>query len=71
MLYLFLLCILTAAATQTSPYGGRVGPTFDITQYGAIGDNATLNTKSFEQAVSAVVAAGSGTIFIPGKIMSL
>lgn len=60
---LFLLCAI-ANSLQTSPFGGRVGPTFDITKYGAKGDNATLNTQSFELAVSAVKQAGGGTVYI-------
>ena len=64
---LFLLCAI-ANSLQTSPFGGRVGPTFDITKYGAKGDNATLNTQSFELAVSAVKQAGGGTVYIPDGI---
>ncbi|MGV3541510.1 MAG: glycoside hydrolase family 28 protein [Rufibacter sp.] len=36
-----------------------------ITQYGAVGDGITKNTKAFEQAINAVAAKGGGTVVIP------
>lgn len=45
-----------------SPFGGRAGPTFNLTDFGAIGDNATLNTPAFVKAVAAVEKAGGGTL---------
>ena len=37
---------MPAAAEAVSSYGGRAGPTFKVTDFGAVGDNATLNTKA-------------------------
>ena len=34
---------------ERSPYGGRVGKTYDITSFGAKPDNSTLNTVAFEK----------------------
>jgi hypothetical protein len=48
-----------------SPYGGRAGPTFNLSSFGAVPDNATLNTDAFEKAVEAVRKAGGGTVVVP------
>jgi polygalacturonase len=39
-----------------------------ITQYGAVGDNATDNTAAVRAALSAVQAAGGGEVIIPAGI---
>ena len=41
-------------AVERSPFGGRVGKTYDITSFGAKSDNATLNTKAFENGTSCI-----------------
>src|SRR5438105_6506702 len=38
---------------------------FDVTAYGAIGDNAHDNTEAFHDAVAACVRAGGGRIVVP------
>jgi len=57
--------LAVASAANISPFGGRAGPTFQLTSYGAVGDNATLNTKAFEAGVAAVAKAGGGTLVVP------
>ena len=52
-------------AAATSAFGGRAGPTFDVAHFGAVPDNATLNTKAFEAGVAAVAKAGGGTLVVP------
>lgn len=51
-----------AHTTERSAFGGRVGATFNLTAYGAVGDNATDNTAAFKKAISAVESAGGGTL---------
>ncbi|WP_299093638.1 glycoside hydrolase family 28 protein [uncultured Metabacillus sp.] len=38
---------------------------YDITQYGAIGDGKTVNTKAIAQAINACVENGGGTVYVP------
>ena len=55
-----------AVSPQSSPYGGRLGPTFNLVDCcGGVGDNSTLNTNAFELAVSKIQQAGGGTIYVP------
>lgn len=42
--------------------------TFDIRDYGAIGDSVTLNTNAFESAITACADAGGGKVLIPKGI---
>jgi polygalacturonase len=38
---------------------------FDIRDYGAVGDGATLNTESIAESISACAQSGGGTVLIP------
>lgn len=39
---------------------------FTVTDYGAVGDGATLNTAAIQAAVDACAAAGGGQVVVPG-----
>ena len=39
--------------------------TFTLTDFGAVGDGATLNTDAFKKAVAAVAQAGGGKLVVP------
>jgi len=39
--------------------------TFNLTDYGGVGDGTTLNTEAFDKAVAAVAAAGGGHLVVP------
>ena len=46
--------------------GGRDNlPSFNVTAFGAKGDNKTLNTHAFQKAVETIAAAGGGTLVVP------
>jgi polygalacturonase len=49
-----------AAAADTPCRGG----TFDVHDYGAVGDGTTLNTKSIQAAVDACARAGGGKVYL-------
>jgi len=38
---------------------------FNITDFGAVGNGATLNTKAIQQAIDACAAAGGGRVYVP------
>jgi hypothetical protein len=42
--------------------------TFNVTAYGAVGDDSTDNTEAFSACLKAVIAAGGGKMFIPDGI---
>ncbi len=39
--------------------------TFDVRDYGAVGDGRTLDTAALQQAIEACAEAGGGTVFVP------
>mmetsp|Transcript_19200 Transcript_19200/g.57082 ORF Transcript_19200/g.57082 Transcript_19200/m.57082 type:complete len:455 (+) Transcript_19200:41-1405(+) len=65
-----LLWAVAAAAALGAPSGarGRDDKTFVLTDFGAKGDNATLNTEHFVAAVQAVATANGGTLVVPGGV---
>ena len=39
--------------------------TFTLTDFGAVGDGATMNTEAFKKAIAAVDKAGGGKLIVP------
>src|SRR6185312_5612314 len=39
--------------------------TYNIKDYGAVGDGQTLNTEAFEKAINACSSAGGGVVLVP------
>lgn len=48
--------------------GPRGLPVYSLTDFGAKGDNATLNTAAFEAGVAAVASSGGGTLIVPSGV---
>jgi hypothetical protein len=48
-----------------TPSGTPSGQVFDVTQYGAKGDNLSDNTHAFAMAIAAAEAAGGGVVHVP------
>lgn len=57
-----LACWLIAAAAPL------MAGTFNVRDYGAVGDDKTDNTAAFSKCLDAVVAAGGGQMFIPSGV---
>ena len=61
--------VLFAAAFR--PALGAEPARFDISQYGAVPDDKTLNTKAIQAAIDQCAAAGGGTLVVPqGEFIS-
>ena len=64
-------CFTSAAPIRAGALGrapaAKLGawPSVSITQYGAVGDNATDNTLAVRAALAAVAAAGGGEVVVP------
>jgi len=70
-LVLFLAPLL--AATAVGDRGGAAETAesvprtvFDIREFGAVGDGATLNTRAIQQEIDGCTAAGGGDVLIAG-----
>lgn len=51
-------------------YGAKAAD-FEVTQYGAVGDGLTLNSKAIQKAIDACHQSGGGRVIIPaGKFLS-
>ena len=46
-------------------YAQQAADSFNIKNFGAVGDGHTLDTKGFDNAIAACVKAGGGTVFVP------
>jgi len=69
ILPLLALCLLTFPAIAQSnngpaPTAPKTG-SYDIRDFGAVGDDKTINTKAIQDAIDACTTAGGGTVSIP------
>ena len=54
-------CLATAASTGT----------YDVTEYGAVGDGRALDTAAINKTIETAAAEGGGTVYFPpGKYLS-
>ena len=54
--------VILAAATPTQ------AAVFNVTDYGAVGDDSTDNTAAFTACLNTVIAAGGGTMYLPDGV---
>src|SRR5689334_15538837 len=58
-------------AARSLPLPSIPRATFNVTNYGAVGDGKTLNTAGLQKTIDAAAAAGGGTVLIPaGKFVT-
>jgi hypothetical protein len=62
-----LIQIIICGWLLTSPVH-LLGGTFNVRDYGAIGDDKTDNTAAFSKCLDAVIAAGGGRMFLPDGV---
>jgi hypothetical protein len=60
-----ILCGLMMAAATVAQVEAK---TFDVTDYGAKGDDKTDNTEAFTACMKAIVEAGGGRMYIPNGV---
>lgn len=60
-LILLIFCLLASLQSAASAKPGW----FNVADYGARGDSATLNTKAIQSAIDACAWAGGGTVYFP------
>ena len=76
MVLMMMCCWIVAGAAAAVDGGGKAGAsagtvksrTFNVLNYGAVGDDKTDNTEAFSACLKAVIAAGGGEMFIPDGI---
>ena len=57
--------LLAAAGAAVAQGGGRAARRCVVTDYGAVADGATVNTKAIQGAIDKCAAAGGGTLVVP------
>lgn len=60
---------MAAVCLLISPVFGARGPsgTFNVRDFGAVGDGKTMDTKAVRAASAALREAGGGTLLFPGE----
>jgi hypothetical protein len=65
LIFFSLLITITSCSTKKS------GHTYDITEYGAVGDSSTLNTNAIQKAIDDCASKGGGVVVFPaGKFVT-
>lgn len=65
---LLIICFLTSALCCAMPVFADTHTRYDITAYGAVGDDRTLNTASIQAAIDGCHSAGGGVVYVPSGV---
>jgi polygalacturonase len=70
-LAVFYFALATNVDSQAPALPQIPNATFNVADYGAIGDGTTMNTAAIQKTIDAASAAGGGTVLIPsGRFLS-
>src|SRR5579862_9602265 len=63
----FLLLAIFSAATSTASAADDAipGESYNVRNYGAVGDGTNLDSPAIDKAIDAAAAAGGGTVLVP------
>jgi polygalacturonase len=69
---LYITITFAALASSPPPSLPKIAAkTFNVTQFGAIGDGKTLNTAALQKTIDTAAAAGGGVVLVPeGKFLT-
>ena len=71
LLIMLLFCAATYAAVAQTSIPPKPAKRYVITDYGAIGDGNTLNTKAIQSAIDRCASDGGGVIVVPKGYVSI
>jgi len=63
--YLHTISALVLAASAAAQTGGKTPKRYVISDFGAIGDGKTVNTKAIQSAIDKCAASGGGVVVVP------
>jgi polygalacturonase len=67
----FIFASALSAPAQGIPLPVIPKATFNVTNYGVVGDGKTMNTAAIQKTIDAAAAAGGGTVLVPaGKFLT-
>ena len=62
------LAVVAACAWLLAGVAPARAATFNVTDYGAVGDDSTDNTAAFTACLNAIIAAGGGRMYLPDGV---
>ena len=61
----FVLSIIALALTAAAQTGAKTPKRFVISDYGAVADGATVNTRAIQAAIDKCASSGGGVVVVP------
>ena len=67
----FVLACAFGVRAQSIPLPVIPNATFNVTNFGAVGNGKTMNTAAIQKTIGTASAAGGGTVLVPaGKFLT-